>query len=307
MPLIQDRSIKKASALADYDALLEHAVESLPISSPTARATLYKSTRTALSSQLRSGKEPLPIATIESELRVFDDAVDRIEARIQVRESGLAPSTVVPDAAKSERVTSDGWLDDLLARASRDDVPTAPTASKSKLDQPTYSPALALVKRSESLPSSRIKQEVPPLEKRSTVHDTAPAILNSGAALEKPMSRIDELNRILRKLQHDSPGVEASALISEDGLTIASALSASMEETRVAGMTATLLNLGGRAAIELNRGSVQEVIVRGELGYAVLISAGRGALLLALTNESSKLGLVFFDMREAIRALAKVL
>ncbi len=121
------------------------------------------------------------------------------------------------------------------------------------------------------------------------------------------MTRLDELNRILRKLQTDSPGIETSALISEDGLMIARAETVNMEETRVAGMTATLLNLGTRAAAELSRGPVQEVIVRGEQGYAVVISAGRGALLLAVTNETSKLGLVFFDMREAIRALQQVL
>ncbi len=121
------------------------------------------------------------------------------------------------------------------------------------------------------------------------------------------MARLDELNRILRKLQTDSPGIESSALISEDGLMIARAETVNMEETRVAGMTATLLNLGTRAAAELSRGAVQEVIVRGEYGYAVVISAGRGALLLAVTNETSKLGLVFFDMREAIRALQQVL
>jgi predicted regulator of Ras-like GTPase activity (Roadblock/LC7/MglB family) len=49
------------------------------------------------------------------------------------------------------------------------------------------------------------------------------------------------------------------------------------------------------------------VIVRGEHGYVVVISACRGTLLLTVTNESSKLGLVFFDMREAIRALREVL
>ena len=123
------------------------------------------------------------------------------------------------------------------------------------------------------------------------------------------MNRLDELNRILRKLQIDSPGIETSALISEDGLMIARAesMNMSMEETRVAGMAATLLNLGTRAAMELSRGAVQEVIVRGENGYAVVLSAGRGTLLLAVTNEASKLGLIFFDMREAIRALQKVL
>ena len=124
---------------------------------------------------------------------------------------------------------------------------------------------------------------------------------------ESGMNRLDELNRILRKLQNDLPGIESSALISEDGLMIARVDTLNMEETRVAGMTATLLNLGTRAAAELSRGAVQEVIVRGDHGYAVVISAGRGALLLAVTDETSKLGLVFFDMREAIRALQKVL
>ncbi|MGA3047883.1 MAG: roadblock/LC7 domain-containing protein [Terracidiphilus sp.] len=121
------------------------------------------------------------------------------------------------------------------------------------------------------------------------------------------MSRLDELNSILRKLQSNSPGLEAGALISEDGLMIASALTPDLDETRVAGMTATLLNLGTRAAHELSRGEVKEVIIRGERGYAVMIDAGRGALLLALANESAKLGLIFFDMHEAIRSLKKVL
>jgi uncharacterized protein len=121
------------------------------------------------------------------------------------------------------------------------------------------------------------------------------------------MSRVDEIHQVLHKLSTQSLGVEGSALISEDGLMIASALSENMEESRVAGITATLLSLGGRASAEFKRGSVQEVIVRGDHGYAVLIGAGRGTLLLALTDETSKLGLVFFDMREAVTKLQNVL
>jgi predicted regulator of Ras-like GTPase activity (Roadblock/LC7/MglB family)/type II secretory pathway predicted ATPase ExeA len=128
-----------------------------------------------------------------------------------------------------------------------------------------------------------------------------------GQRQEYTMSRLDNLNKILRHLQSESPGVEASALISEDGLMIASSLPQDLEETRVAGMTATLLNLGTRAAVELRRGEVQEVIVRGEQGYAVMISAGRGVLLLVLANETSKLGLIFFDMREAIKGIKHIL
>ena len=121
------------------------------------------------------------------------------------------------------------------------------------------------------------------------------------------MSRVDHLNRILRSLQSSSPDVEACALISEDGLIIASALPQHVDETRVAGMSATLSSLGARAATELERGDVQEVLVRGKEGYAVMVSAGQGALLLALASKQAKLGLVFLDMRRAVDDIRKVL
>ncbi|MFO1219464.1 MAG: roadblock/LC7 domain-containing protein [Burkholderiaceae bacterium] len=124
---------------------------------------------------------------------------------------------------------------------------------------------------------------------------------------EIPMARLESLNKVLKTLQSSSPGVEASALISYDGLMIASALAQDMDETRVAAMTATLLNLGTRAATELRRGEVSEVIVRGESGYAVMLSAGRGALLLVLATEATPLGLIFFDMREAIKGIKTIL
>ena len=124
---------------------------------------------------------------------------------------------------------------------------------------------------------------------------------------EYPMSRVDDLNKVLKTLQSSSPGVEASALISSDGLMIASALAKDMDETRVAAMTATLLSLGSRAANELRRGEVSEVIVRGAEGYAVMLSAGRGALLLVLATEATPLGLIFFDMREAVKGIKTIL
>ena len=120
-------------------------------------------------------------------------------------------------------------------------------------------------------------------------------------------NRVDGLNSVLRRLQSGSPDVEASALISDDGLMIASVLPGDIDETRVGGMSATLLSLGIRAASELGRGNVDEVIVRGEHGYAVMLSAGRGVLLLTLANERAKLGLIFFDMREAINEIKKIL
>lgn len=123
----------------------------------------------------------------------------------------------------------------------------------------------------------------------------------------KPVNRTEALNKVLKVLQSGSPDVEAAALISEDGLMIASALPQDLDETRVAGMSATILSLGSRASSELGRGDIEEVVVRGENGYAVMVSGGRGVLLLVVTNENAKLGLVFFDMREAVGAINRIL
>lgn len=121
------------------------------------------------------------------------------------------------------------------------------------------------------------------------------------------MSRMDELNRVLRSMQTESPDVEACALISEDSLMIASALPQHIEEGRVAGMCATLLSLGSRAATELRLGEVQQVLIRGSEGYAVMVTATSGTMLIALTTPRAKLGLVFLDMGRAVDEIGRIL
>lgn len=96
-------------------------------------------------------------------------------------------------------------------------------------------------------------------------------------------------------------------MISEDGLLIASALPQHIDELRAAGMTATLASLGHRASTELERGEVLEVLVRGSAGYALMMNAGSGTLLLGLASHNAKLGLVLLDMRRASDELRRVL
>ena len=121
------------------------------------------------------------------------------------------------------------------------------------------------------------------------------------------MGRVESLNQILRALQSGTPDIEASALISDDGLMIASALPHHVEEMRIAGMSSTLLSLGSRAAHELERGELQQVLVRGDDGYAVMVRAAQGTMLLVLTTKDAKLGLIFLDLSRAVVEIAKIL
>jgi predicted regulator of Ras-like GTPase activity (Roadblock/LC7/MglB family) len=111
----------------------------------------------------------------------------------------------------------------------------------------------------------------------------------------------------LRELQASSPDTEASAVVSVDGLSIASALPQGVEEDRVSAMSAAMLSLGERIANELGRGSLEQVYIKGEKGYVVLMSVGQEAVLTALAREQAKLGLILLDMRRAAEDLTKLI
>ncbi len=111
----------------------------------------------------------------------------------------------------------------------------------------------------------------------------------------------------LRDLQASSPDIEASAVVSVDGLSIASALPAEVEEDRVSAMSAAMLSLGERISTELGRGTLEQVYIKGEKGYVVLMSVGEEAVLTALAREQAKLGLIFLDMRRAVEALQRLI
>ena len=111
----------------------------------------------------------------------------------------------------------------------------------------------------------------------------------------------------LRELQASSPDTEASAVVSVDGLSIASALPQGVEEDRVSAMSAAMLSLGERIASELGRGSLEQVYIKGEKGYVVLMSVGEEAVLTALAREKAKLGLILLDMRRAAADLEKLI
>src|SRR5512138_1927387 len=119
-------------------------------------------------------------------------------------------------------------------------------------------------------------------------------------------SRTELMVDRLRDLQGGTPDIEASAVVSVDGLIMASALPAGVEEDRVSAMSAAMLSLGERIAGELGRGTLDQVYVRGNNGYVILMAVGADAVLTALVRESAKLGLIFLDMKRAAEDLAKL-
>jgi predicted regulator of Ras-like GTPase activity (Roadblock/LC7/MglB family) len=120
-------------------------------------------------------------------------------------------------------------------------------------------------------------------------------------------TRTERMIERLKELQASTPDIEASAVVSIDGLIMASALPADVEEDRVSAMSAAMLSLGERIASELGRGTMDQVYIRGERGYVVLMAVGEEAVLTVLARPQAKLGLLFLDMRRAAEDLARTL
>src|SRR3954447_23902866 len=122
-----------------------------------------------------------------------------------------------------------------------------------------------------------------------------------------PLSRSAQLDQAITDLLREAPEIEAAAVVSFDGLPLASPLPRSMDEDRVAAMSAALLSLGERAAQGLGRGELSQVYIEGESGTVFLISCDNEAVLVAVAAAGAKAGLMLYEVRRAAAAIAGVL
>ncbi|RMG04813.1 MAG: hypothetical protein D6726_02620 [Nitrospirae bacterium] len=121
------------------------------------------------------------------------------------------------------------------------------------------------------------------------------------------LTREEQLGQILKGLHASTPDIEGAAIISMDGLVIASSLPAEVEEDRVSAMSAALYGIGARTAEELNRGEVEQLYIKGNAGYMLITQSGADAVLAVMANARAKLGIIFLDVKRAAEEIARVL
>jgi hypothetical protein len=57
----------------------------------------------------------------------------------------------------------------------------------------------------------------------------------------------------------------------------------------------------------LGRGVLDQVYIKGQMGYVILMAVGDEAVLTTLVREGAKLGLILLDMRRTVDDLVKLL
>jgi predicted regulator of Ras-like GTPase activity (Roadblock/LC7/MglB family) len=118
---------------------------------------------------------------------------------------------------------------------------------------------------------------------------------------------VDEIQRVLRSMDDGTPGVEASAIVSVQGLPIVSAMPKDVDDSVIAAMSAAILGVGERAARELARGRLQQILIQGDDGYIILKRAGDDALLAVMAKSDSNLGMIFIVMKGIAQKISLLL
>ncbi len=118
------------------------------------------------------------------------------------------------------------------------------------------------------------------------------------------LNRADQIHAILKQLVESSSEIEGAALVTVDGLPLASVLSGGADEDRTSAMAAAMLAMGERTVAELQRGTLEQVYVKGDGGYVLLMQAGAETVLETISSSHGRLGLILFEMKDAARELA---
>lgn len=117
----------------------------------------------------------------------------------------------------------------------------------------------------------------------------------------------EKLGLTLQNFVTSTSDVQGAAVVTPDGLPLAACLPGSMDDERVAAMSAAILSLGERIGAELARGSIDRIYVEGSQGYSILTSCGEDAVFLVLASATAKQGVLMLEIKRSISELKLLL
>jgi hypothetical protein len=117
----------------------------------------------------------------------------------------------------------------------------------------------------------------------------------------------EKLGQILQNFVTATSDVQGAAMVTPDGLPLASSLPGGMDDERVSAMSAAMLSLGERIGKELVRGAIDLIYVEGNEGFSILTSCGEDAVFLVLAGKAAKQGVLMLEIKRTLTELKPAL
>lgn len=116
----------------------------------------------------------------------------------------------------------------------------------------------------------------------------------------------ERIKQQLNDLKAEMPEIEGIAVLTKEGLPIASIFS-TIDPAILSAITATLNNVSEKAMEELQKGLLETIIVQGEQGHLVVQGIGTKAVIAVLASKSAKPGLIYILVNRVSNKLADFL
>jgi predicted regulator of Ras-like GTPase activity (Roadblock/LC7/MglB family) len=118
----------------------------------------------------------------------------------------------------------------------------------------------------------------------------------------------DDLEHALKELnQRSGDMIEASTIVSNDGLIKAKAFQADIDPHRFGAICASLFSLAKRAAHDSLRGNLRLILIEGDLGTMIVIQLGSKAILAVASKPKAPIGRVLLEVRKTAESVQKYL
>ena len=109
-----------------------------------------------------------------------------------------------------------------------------------------------------------------------------------------------KLNQVVQNFVARTSDVQGAAVVTPDGLPLASSLPGEMDEERVSAMSAAMLSLGERIGKELLGGNADRIFVEGDEGFTILTTCGNDAVFLVLASKEAKQGMLMLEIKRTL-------
>jgi hypothetical protein len=116
----------------------------------------------------------------------------------------------------------------------------------------------------------------------------------------------EKIRVLLQKIE-DTTKLEGLAVITRDGIRLASSGSASVDADMLSAASAAMISTGEMASIQLNYGSLSDIIIRGDFGHILLTRVGQNHMLVAASKDITQLGLHLGVLRRYAKLISEML
>lgn len=121
------------------------------------------------------------------------------------------------------------------------------------------------------------------------------------------LSNVDKIKDVLAEFTSTSTSIQAAAVMTRDGIPVASNISDYVDPARLSAISASLLSLADRTSKDLKQGELEQVLVDSTEGFVLMVKVGEQAVLSVVSRSNSRLGMLLHEAKSSAAKLARLL